>query len=142
MALLSMLLKYRDQKEIQIIAAHVDHNVRRTSAKEREFVESWCMKHNIFFETMTIDKYGDDNFENEARSIRYHFFEEVIHKYQAKILMTAHHGDDLMETILMRLTRGSTLKRIRRFCGSRHDERLSNHQTVTPLHKKRFGAVR
>ena len=130
MALLSMLLKYRDQKEIQIIAAHVDHNVRRTSAKEREFVESWCMKHNIFFETMTIDKYGDDNFENEARSIRYHFFEEVIHKYQAKILMTAHHGDDLMETILMRLTRGSTLKG---YGGFAEVATMKDYQIIRPL---------
>lgn len=31
-------------------------------------------------------------------------------KYQAKYLMTAHHGDDLIETILMRIVRGTTLE--------------------------------
>ena len=41
---------------------------------------------------------------------RYDFFDSVIKKYDAKILFTAHHGDDLIETILMRLVRGSTLK--------------------------------
>ena len=59
---------------------------------------------------MTILEYGDDNFENEARNIRYNFFESVVLKYNANYLMTAHHGDDLMETILMRIVRGSSLK--------------------------------
>jgi tRNA(Ile)-lysidine synthase len=59
---------------------------------------------------MVIEKYGDDNFHNEARAIRYRYFESLVEKYNANYLMTAHHGDDLVETILMRLTRGSTLK--------------------------------
>lgn len=59
---------------------------------------------------MKIEKYGDDNFHNEARNIRYQFFDEVVKKYNAKYLFTAHHGDDLMETILMRIARGSTLR--------------------------------
>ena len=59
---------------------------------------------------MKIEKYGDDNFHNQARNIRYNFFEDLVKKYDAKYLMTAHHGDDLMETILMRIVRGSTLK--------------------------------
>ena len=130
MALLSMLLKYREFKNINIIASHVNHNVRRSSTKEKEFVESWCKKYNIFFETMTIEKYGDDNFENEARSIRYHFFEEIIHKYNAKFLMTAHHGDDLMETILMRLTRGSTLKG---YGGFSEIVNMKDYQIIRPL---------
>ena len=38
------------------------------------------------------------------------FFDEIVKKYRAKYLFTAHHGDDLIETILMRIVRGSTLK--------------------------------
>ena len=40
----------------------------------------------------------------------YSFFESNVKKYNAKYLMTAHHGNDLEETILMRIVRGSTLK--------------------------------
>ena len=59
---------------------------------------------------MVIEQYGDDNFHNEARNIRYNFFEDLIRKYNANYLFTAHHGDDLIETIIMRIARGSTLK--------------------------------
>ena len=69
--------------------------------------------HNVevkTFEGMTIEDYGDDNFHNEARTKRYIYFGEIVKKYKAKYLFTAHHGDDLTETILMRIVRGSTLR--------------------------------
>lgn len=110
MALLSILESIREKKKIQLICCHVNHNVRKASKDEKIFLENWCNAHSIVFESMIIEKYGNDNFHNEARSIRYHFFDEIVNKYNADYLMTAHHGDDLVETILMRLTRGSTLK--------------------------------
>ena len=110
MFLLSLLLEVRKSFNINLICAHVNHNVRKVSFKEKEFVEKFCKNKNIVFESMIIEKYGDDNFHNEARNIRYKYFEDLIKKYGAKYLMTAHHGDDLMETILMRITRGSTLR--------------------------------
>ena len=73
------------------------------------WLEGFCKENNVVFEKMIINNYGDDNFHNEARNFRYNFFEGLVHKYGAKYLMTAHHGDDLMETILMRIVRGSTL---------------------------------
>ena len=110
MCLLDILLKLRSKYNLSIISAHVNHNVRKESKAEREFLEDYCNKNNVVFETMTIEKYGDDNFENEARKIRYNFFYEMVNKYNANYLMTAHHGDDLTETILMRMVRGSSLK--------------------------------
>ncbi len=110
MCLLDILLKLRPKYNLSIISAHVNHNVRKESKAEREFLEDYCNKNNVVFETMTIEKYGDDNFENEARKIRYNFFYEMVNKYNANYLMTAHHGDDLTETILMRMVRGSSLK--------------------------------
>jgi len=110
MALMNILMNIRKKKDLLLICAHVNHNVRKESKDEERFLHEYCDDNNIVFESMTIEGYGDDNFHNEARKIRYHFFEEIVNKYQAKYLMTAHHGDDLMETILMRIVRGSTLK--------------------------------
>lgn len=109
MALLHMLLSIRTKYKLSLIVAHVNHNVRTESYDEAIFMQKYCEENNIAFESMVIEEYGDDNFHNEARNIRYHFFEEVVKKYNANYLMTAHHGDDLMETILMRIVRGSNL---------------------------------
>ena len=110
MALLSLLLKLKKSLDLDVIVAHVNHNVRKESKDESIFVQKYCAQNNAIFETMTIENYGDDNFHNEARTIRYNYFDELVNKYHAKYLFTAHHGDDLMETILMRIVRGSTLK--------------------------------
>lgn len=110
MALVDMLLKIRDKYNLFLVIAHVNHNVRKESYEEAEFLKDYCFMNKLLFESMVIEEYGDDNFHNEARNIRYKFFENLIEKYNAKYLMTAHHGDDLIETILMRLSRGSTLK--------------------------------
>ena len=109
MALVDMLLKVREIYQLQLIIAHVNHNVRSESYDEAIYMKEYCEKNNLLFETMTIEEYGDDNFHNEARAIRYNFFETLINKYEANYLMTAHHGDDLIETILMRMVRGSNL---------------------------------
>ncbi len=110
MFLLNVLLSLRDKYNLKIVCAHVNHNVRKESDSEQQFLMDYCSSHDVLFEVMKIDKYGDDNFHNQARNIRYNFFEDLVKKYDAKYLMTAHHGDDLMETILMRIVRGSTLR--------------------------------
>ena len=110
MALLNVLLKLRKKINISIVVAHVNHNLRKESAQEKIDLEKFCLSNNVIFESMIIEQYGDDNFHNEARNIRYNFFEDLIRKYNANYLFTAHHGDDLIETIIMRIARGSTLK--------------------------------
>lgn len=110
MFLLNVLLNLRKKYNLKIVCAHVNHNVRKESDSELVFLMDYCHEHDVLFESMKIEKYGDDNFHNQARNIRYNFFEDIVKKYDAKYLMTAHHGDDLIETILMRIVRGSTLK--------------------------------
>lgn len=110
MALLHLLQRVREKISINIVCAHVNHNMRRESEDEKVFVEEYCKNNNIYFEYMKIEEYGNGNFHNEARDIRYNFFKDVMKKYNSSILFTAHHGDDLIETILMRIVRGSTLK--------------------------------
>ena len=110
MCLFEVLLSLRKKYNLKIICAHVNHNVRKESKEEKEFLEKYASLKNVLFETMTIEEYADDNFESVARKIRYNYFFSLVKKYNAKYLMTAHHGDDLIETILMRIVRGSSLK--------------------------------
>jgi len=130
MALMNILINMRKKLKVFIICAHVNHNIRQESQAEEQFLEKYCLENNITFESMTIKNYGDDNFHNEARKIRYHFFEDVIEKYSAQYLMTAHHGDDLIETILMRIVRGSTLKG---YAGFERRVEKGNYTLVRPL---------
>lgn len=108
MFLLNLLKnKYKENK---IICCHVHHNHRKESDYEKDSLEKYCMKNNIIFEFMKIDKYKNDKFtEEEAREKRYEFFDKVLKKYNSKYLFTAHHGDDLIETVLMKISRGSSL---------------------------------
>lgn len=109
MALFDVLLKIRENIPFNIICAHVNHNVREESVQEAEFLKSFCEQNFVTFEMLKIEEYHSDNFHNEARSIRYNFFNKIVEKYNANYLMTAHHGDDLIETVMMRLVRGSNL---------------------------------
>ncbi|NLC48198.1 MAG: tRNA lysidine(34) synthetase TilS [Tenericutes bacterium] len=110
MALLYIMNEFKEKIHFNIVCAHINHNMREASNQEKKDLELYCNKNNIIFEYTKIEKWGDDNFHNEARSVRYNFFEELVLNYNAKYLMTAHHADDLIETILMRIVRGSTLK--------------------------------
>lgn len=130
MALLNILLEKREKFDITIICAHVNHNVRDESKEEKEFIKRYCKQNNIIFEDMIITKEIKTNFHNEARNIRYNFFKKIMDKYQTDILLTAHHADDLIETILMRIVRGSTLKG---YAGFNEISTDSKYQIIRPL---------
>ena len=91
------------------VCAHVNHNLREESKEEYKYVEQFCEDNNIIFEGRELHDLPKVNTELKAREKRYEFFKELVDKYKAKYVFTAHHGDDLIETILLRLVRGSTL---------------------------------
>ena len=107
MALLNYLIK---NSNYNIICAHVNHNVRRASKKEEKYLQDFCNKRNITFEVVHLNNYTENNFEAEARKKRYNFYEKILNKYNSKYLFLAHHGDDLIETVLMKITRGSNIE--------------------------------
>ncbi len=131
MALLSLLIRLKKALDIEVVCAHVNHNTGRPGQiKEQQFVEKFCRNNGVVFETMIIEDYGDDNFHNEAHTKRYNYFHKLVKQYNAKYLFTAHHGDDLMETILMRIVRGSTL---RGYSGFSQVVNKGNYKIVRPL---------
>lgn len=130
MCLFSLLLELKEKLNLKIVIAHINHNVRIESEEEAEFVSRYATKNNCRFEYLKIDSYEQTNFESEARNKRYNFYKKIILKYQANYLMTAHHGDDLIETILMRLVRGSN---INGYVGFRKERKYNSYELLRPL---------
>ena len=107
MCLLHLLLEIK----AKIICVHINHGTRKTCERDQEFVKEYLKEYEIPLEIAKIESYKNNRFkEEEARKFRYKKFQETMTKYHAKYLLTAHHGDDLTETILMRILRGSTLE--------------------------------
>ena len=130
MCLLHLMCELKSKLNLKIIVAHVNHKLRAESEEEALFVKEVSDKYNLIYEYMEILEYNDDNLENDARTKRYEFFNKLVKKYHANYLMTAHHGDDLMETILMRLTRGSSLKG---YSGFKKEFAYEDYTIVRPL---------
>ena len=130
MCLLHLMCELKSKLNLKIIVAHVNHKLRAESEEEALFVKEVSDKYYLIYEYMEILEYNDDNLENDARTKRYEFFNKLVKKYHANYLMTAHHGDDLMETILMRLTRGSSLKG---YSGFKKEFAYEDYTIVRPL---------
>jgi tRNA(Ile)-lysidine synthase len=85
--------------------AHFDHGIREDSADDAEFVAELAGKYNFAFETKR-EELGVNASEELARNGRYGFLKTVAEKYDAQ-LVTAHHADDVIETIVINLVRGT-----------------------------------
>lgn len=126
------LLDLLQKKTTKIVVCHINHNVRKESIEEEEYITKYCQDKNIILEKTTINNYQENNFENEARKKRYMFYEEILKKYNSKTLLLAHHGDDLIETILMKISRGSNLEG---YAGIKEISNVKNYQIIRPLLK-------
>jgi tRNA(Ile)-lysidine synthase len=89
----------------ELVVAHFDHGIRRDSGIDAIFVAGLAKKYDLPFETKR-EKLGPDVSEEKARNRRYKFLREVAKKHNAT-LVTAHHADDVIETIAINLMRGT-----------------------------------
>lgn len=124
------LLHLLEKKTNKIIVCHINHKVRKESDVEEEYLKKYCKEHNLIFEAYEITEYKENNFENEARKKRYAFYEKILNKYNSKYLFLAHHGDDLIETVLMKIVRGSNLEG---YTGIKEINHKENYYIIRPL---------
>ena len=100
--LLHMLSKISGHK---IVVAHFDHGIRTDSADDASFVSTLASGYGFDFETAR-EELGPSASEEKARDRRYAFLRTVAKKHNGRIV-TAHHGDDVVETIAINFTRGT-----------------------------------
>lgn len=111
MALLHYFKTIRNDFGLSVIAVSVNHMLRgKESQEDLTYVKNKCKEWDIEFVGTSIDvnKYKEKErlgTQIAARNVRYAFFREQMMKYQADYLAFGHHGDDQVETMLMRLVR-------------------------------------
>ncbi|HSW74526.1 MAG TPA: tRNA lysidine(34) synthetase TilS [Candidatus Saccharimonadales bacterium] len=106
MVLLQMLAK---QSELQLIVAHFDHGIRPDSFKDRQFVEAETKRYGLPFVSETV-ALGPNASEEKARELRYAFLRYAKEQARARAIIMAHHQDDIIETMILNLRRGTGRK--------------------------------
>ncbi len=114
--LLEVLLKIREEYNLFLALAHINHLYRGEEAKRDEnFVISLGEKYDIpvFVKEKSMQDLAQEkkiSLEEAGREIRYSFFEEVLEKINGNKIALAHNLDDQVETFLFRLIRGSSFE--------------------------------
>lgn len=130
MALLHAMQQLPPPERPNMTVLHVHHHLREEANQDCQLVVDYCHAHGLDLEVKHWRDHPDSNIEAAARKFRYAFFKEQMAAKNSTILLTAHHADDQMETILMRLTRGSTLNG---YAGIQRIRPLGNGSLIRPL---------
>lgn len=113
MALLHILAELRNQYEIEIFVAHLNHMLRgRAADADADFVKTAADNLGLtsVIEKNDIKKFAKSHklsLEEAAREARYDFYRRAAEKVNAAKIATGHTLDDQAETVLMRLLKGS-----------------------------------
>lgn len=132
LALLTYLAKNQEKLDIEVVAIHVDHQIRENSWADAEFVKERAQELGIRFYKFRVDvpklaKEKGLGIEEAAREARYGVFKTLHQKGVVDKIALAHHMQDQAETILMHLFRGSGLS------GAKGMDAVSNKIYVRPM---------
>jgi tRNA(Ile)-lysidine synthase len=106
MALFDLLRAIAGELRLDLVVAHVDHGISPGSRAVARTVRELAVNHGLPLETVELNL-GPDTSETNARRARYAWLREVQRRRGSKYLVTAHHQDDQVETIVLRALRGS-----------------------------------
>lgn len=108
--LFDILFKLKDEIDFKLSACHYNHKLRgEASDGDAKFVKKICQERGI---ECFVGEAPEENLyknEEEARAARYDFFENFLKQNRGAKVATAHNADDLSETMLLRLIRGTGL---------------------------------
>jgi tRNA(Ile)-lysidine synthase len=102
-------------QQLPFSVAHVNYQLRgEDSDADARMIRDLCLQHKISFHERILDlgerlSLQGGNLQQEARTIRYQFFKELVGDASDVNIVTAHHQDDQIETFFLHLFRSSGL---------------------------------
>ena len=112
--LLHILVLLADQYDWKIIVAHFDHQLRKASSKDADFVKKMSEGLNLKYifakiNVAVLAKQEKLTIEEAGRKARYNFLNKIAQKNKA-IIVTGHTADDQVETVVMNWLRGGGVR--------------------------------
>lgn len=94
------------ENKTRLIVSHIDHGIRPDSDQDEQLVRSLAGQYELEYETTQLHL-PESVSEDEARHKRYQWLDGLCRRYRADAVVTAHHQDDVLETICINLLRGT-----------------------------------
>jgi tRNA(Ile)-lysidine synthase len=104
---LALLILLHKTMPDRVVAATVDHALRPESADEAQYVQRICKDMHVPHVILSPAEKISGNIQSAARAARYASLAQAAEQHDCAYIATAHHADDQLETVLMRLARGS-----------------------------------
>ena len=104
----ALLLLLHYSLKNHLVVAHINHSLRKKSNQDLNFVKRLCLNLKVQFHSAILDpktKLKNQSTEEWAREERYNFFRNIAKKTKSDWIMTGHHGNDQLETVLINLAR-------------------------------------
>lgn len=102
----TMLHTMMQRPDHRYVIVHVDHGIRAESKEDEQFVRRLATHYGCLYESKRVEL-GPGASEETAREKRWAFLREMQQKYNATAIVTGHHGDDVVETMIINLMRGT-----------------------------------
>ena len=108
-ALLVLMAELQTEFDFKAIVLHVDHGLRPDSAEDAHFVQNLAQTYGLPFHVLTtrVVRHSRESLEMAARRVRLAFFSKMTKELGLDAIATGHHADDVAETFILRLARGS-----------------------------------
>ncbi len=110
MVLMDLFHRLRRDKGVELAVAHFDHGLRAEAHHESAVVADYCQDHRIDFHVERFDpesRSAGESIEMWGRRLRYQRLAELSQWLKAQYIATGHHLNDMAETILLALARGT-----------------------------------
>jgi len=112
LVLLEILSLLSKDLDLKLFVSHYDHKIRKDSSQDALFVYKICKEKGIpfFYTAAPVSLYAKReglSLEMAGRELRYHLWYHLSRKYDFERIALAHHLDDLIEEVFLRLIKGT-----------------------------------